>query len=195
MLKKQNDVIHALSDRQMIQQLYLTQLILAIAGLAASFIFLGNMFAPAETIGFNIPDILYGAGLAAGVIGANWVMVKTAPAEWYDDGGINEKLFRSCSIPHIALMAACIAMTEEWLFRGVLQTEFGLAAASIIFSVLHIRYLSKILLFSMVTAVSLLIGILYDLTGNLITTVIAHFLIDFIFGVQIRKKYLNRGES
>ncbi|MBS2969445.1 CPBP family intramembrane metalloprotease [Metabacillus sp. KIGAM252] len=195
MFKRQNDLIHTLTDRQMIQQLYLTQLLLAIAGLAGSYFFLGGLFVPAEKMNFTITSLAGGAGTAAAVILLDFIIMKTAPAAWYDDGGINEKLFRSCSIPHIALMTALIAIVEEWLFRGVLQTEFGLIAASLVFSILHIRYLSKFLLFIMVTAVSVLIGVLFELTGNLLAAVIAHFLIDLVFGIQIRLKYLNRGES
>ncbi|KZZ86447.1 CPBP family intramembrane glutamic endopeptidase [Bacillus sp. SJS] len=195
MFKRQNELIHTLTDRQMIQQLYLTQLLLAITGLAGSYLFLGGWFVPAEKMNFTFMGLAAGAGAAAAVILLDLVVMRTAPQAWYDDGGINEKLFRSCSIPHIVLMTAIIAFAEEWLFRGVLQTEFGLIAASLFFSILHIRYLSKFLLFIMVTAVSVLIGILFELTDNLLAAVTAHFLIDLVFGIQIRLKYLNRGES
>ncbi|MGD7007958.1 CPBP family intramembrane glutamic endopeptidase [Metabacillus sp. 84] len=195
MFKNQIDLIHSLTDRQMIQQLYMTQTVLAAAGLAGSWLFLGDVLAPAEKLSVTLPALLSGIGLAGLAVAADYAVTNKVPAGWYDDGGVNEKLFRSCSIPHIALMAAIIAFTEEWLFRGVLQNEFGLLAASLTFSILHLRYLTKPLLFAMVTAVSLLIGLLYEMTDNLFAVMTAHFLIDFIFGIQIRVKYVNRGET
>ncbi|KLR73506.1 CAAX protease, partial [Geobacillus sp. T6] len=81
---------------------------------------------------------------------------------------------------------ALIAVTEEWLFRGVVQTHWGLGPASIIFAVLHVRYLEKWFLFLMVMLVSLFLGMLYEQTGSLWVTITAHFLIDFVLALHIR---------
>ncbi len=77
-------------------------------------------------------------------------------------------------------------MTEEWLFRGVVQTHWGLGAASVIFAVLHVRYLEKWFLFLMVVLISLFLGALYEQTGSLWVTVVAHFLIDVVLALHIR---------
>ncbi len=55
-----------------------------------------------------------------------FLLIRYVPEQWYDDGGINEKLFRSRSVPHIFIMTAIIAFCEELLFRGVIQTHVGL---------------------------------------------------------------------
>ncbi len=78
------------------------------------------------------------------------------------------------------------------LFRGVLQTHIGLWAASLIFAVLHFRYLSKWLLFIMVTAISFLLGLMYEWTGNLFVPMTAHFIIDAVFACQIRFEHVRR---
>lgn len=83
-----------------------------------------------------------------------------------------------------------IAFSEELLFRGVIQTHFGLLMASAIFAALHVRYLSKWFLFTMVVLLSFFLGYLYDVTGNLWVTIFAHFLIDFVLAVHIRLDYL-----
>jgi membrane protease YdiL (CAAX protease family) len=76
------------------------------------------------------------------------------------------------------------------LFRGVLQTHLGIWIASLVFAILHFRYLSKWLLFIMVVSISFLLGIVYEITDTLYTTILAHFLIDLVFAIQIRLQYL-----
>lgn len=78
------------------------------------------------------------------------------------------------------------------LFRGVLQTHIGLWAASLIFAALHFRYLSKWLLFIMVTAISFLLGLMYEWTGNLFVPMTAHFIIDAVFACQICFEHVRR---
>lgn len=90
-------------------------------------------------------------------------------------------------------MTLLISFSEEILFRGVLQTHIGLWAASFIFTVLHFRYLAKWLLFMMVAGISLLLGLIYEWTGNLFVPVTAHFIIDAVFACQIRFQYVRRG--
>ncbi|WP_332327105.1 CPBP family intramembrane glutamic endopeptidase [Metabacillus litoralis] len=120
---------------------------------------------------------------------------KLAPQDLVDDGGINEKIFEKRSIPHIFFLTAVIAVSEEILFRGVIQTHFGLWMASIIFAILHFRYLSKWLLFLMVISISILLGYVYELTANLFTTILAHYLIDLVFAIQIRWQYVRGGKN
>lgn len=91
----------------------------------------------------DLSILKYGAPLAALVIIADLMVMKWAPKHMYDDEGINEKLFRERSYPHIVILTLFIAFAEEILFRGVIQTHFGLWAASIIFAILHFRYLKN----------------------------------------------------
>ncbi|EPR29728.1 CAAX amino terminal protease family protein [Geobacillus sp. WSUCF1] len=85
-------------------------------------------------------------------------------------------------------LCAFIAVTEEWLFRGIVQTHWGLWAASAIFAVLHVRYLEKWFLFMVVVLLSLFLGVLYEQTDSLWAAITAHFLIDFVLALHVRLK-------
>jgi uncharacterized protein len=111
------------------------------------------------------------------------------PPHYLDDGGINEKIFSSLSYPHIFVLTGIIAFAEEWLFRGILQSLLGLVITSLVFSMLHVRYIKKPLLFSIVTALSFWLGLLYELTETIWVPFLAHFLIDFISGSWIAREY------
>ena len=77
-----------------------------------------------------------------------WLM-KIFPKRYWDDGGINEKIFQEGSRLEIVFLCLVIAILEEVLFRGIIQTEFGFVMASILFAIVHYRYLKKpLLLFS-----------------------------------------------
>lgn len=81
-----------------------------------------------------------------------------------------------------------IAIAEELLFRGVLQTVFGFFSASVIFILVHFRYLNKPVLLISVIVTSFLLGFLYEATGNLYTVIVTHFIVDFLLGMIIHFK-------
>ncbi|CAN2250681.1 CPBP family intramembrane glutamic endopeptidase [Bacillus vallismortis] len=182
-----------MSDRDMLKQLYVTQFLILIAAAAAGLFFFEDVRDVQKL--WDIRDmriIWYGVSIAVIVILADMAVMKWCPPHLYDDGGINKKIFSKRSIPHIIFLTLLIAFAEEMLFRGVLQTHIGLWAASLIFAVLHFRYLSKWLLFIMVTAISFLLGLMYEWTGNLFVPVTAHFIIDAVFACQIRFEHVRR---
>ncbi|WP_242524606.1 CPBP family intramembrane glutamic endopeptidase [Metabacillus sp. cB07] len=193
MVKRQNELVKSMSDSQLLKQLYFTQILLLTISAVLSMILFNGV---SEFAGLWKPDtgqILLIGGLTAGaVLIFDWIIMKTMPEDMYDDDGINEKMFRNRSVPHIIFLCLLISFTEEVLFRGILQTHFGFWAASLIFAVLHFRYLSKWLLFCMVVLISLLLGFVYEQTGNLFVTVFAHFLIDLVFAIQIRLNHIRR---
>jgi len=75
------------------------------------------------------------------------------------------------------------------LFRGVIQQHTNVWIASLIFALVHYRYLFNPFLFFNVTLLSFLIGLLYEYTANLYVTITAHFIIDFLLGIYIKVKY------
>ncbi|MBY6035659.1 CPBP family intramembrane metalloprotease [Fictibacillus nanhaiensis] len=117
------------------------------------------------------------------------------PSHYFDDGGINEKIFGTLSYLHIFVLTGVIAFAEEWLFRGVLQPLIGLVATSLIFSLLHVRYMKKPVLFGIVTMLSFWLGFLYEWTNTIWIPFLAHFLIDFISGCYIARHYQNNVDS
>ncbi|WP_044747999.1 CPBP family intramembrane glutamic endopeptidase [Bacillus alveayuensis] len=189
-MKRQAELIQTMSDKEVLIHLYMTQLLL----LFLSFI-IGLFFFDWESFGqlwqFSFYDVIvYGAGSALIVLIVDFLLMHYLPEDWYDDGGVNEKIFQTRSIPHIFFLCLLISFSEEILFRGVIQTNFGLIMASITFAVLHVRYLAKMFLFMVVVLLSFFLGYIYELTHSLWVTIFSHFLIDFVLAVKIRFDYV-----
>ncbi|MGN7942767.1 type II CAAX endopeptidase family protein [Virgibacillus sp. 6R] len=191
MYKNQSEQIKQLSDKQVLQSLYFTQFLLIIISIVMSiFLFKDrNDFLKVWEYKDN-NFLLFGFITALIVIIIDYIMMKLLPSHLLDDGGVNEKIFKNRNVLHIIFLTALIAFSEELLFRGIIQTHFGLLIASLIFAILHFRYVTKIVLFIMVVAVSFFLGIVYELTNTIYSTMIAHFIIDLVFAIQIRRKFL-----
>ena len=194
MKNKQAELIKDLPDRILVMNVWLTQAL--VFGMAAvlGFFLLDGL---SEFIAlFNFMDrkiVTWGIGIGIAVVSADMLLARLVPKSWQDDGGINERIFRNLSITKIALLSLCVAVSEELLFRGVIQSQTNLWVASLLFAAIHYRYLHKPFLLVNVTSVSFLIGWVFEYTGhNLAVTIAIHFLIDFILGVQIRINHKKR---
>ena len=188
MKNKYTELIKGLTDKELMFHLYMTQLIL----LALSFIlgiFLFDHLSFLQNIKFFDSKILL-IGVPAGIIIVlvDMILMRMLPPSYYDDGGLNERIFKNKSIVHIAFIAAFVAVSEELLFRGIIQTKTGLIFASIIFAIIHYRYLFNWFLFSNIVLLSFFIGLVYEWTNNLAVTIIMHFIIDFLLGLFIKFK-------
>ncbi|WP_353855387.1 CPBP family intramembrane glutamic endopeptidase [Bacillus sp. Bos-x628] len=195
MIEQHRQIIQKLTDRQAVEQLYFTQLLMLVVSFLLG-IFMFEHFSDFTAL-WQLNDIkivTYGVGGALIVIVLDAIVMKVFPPHMYDDGGLNEKMFKNRSIPHIVWLTLLIAFPEEILFRGIVQQQFGLEIASIVFALLHFRYLSKILLFILVVSISIFLGLLYEWTANLFVPVMTHFVIDLVFACQIRFKYRGRDE-
>src|SRR5699024_11596610 len=95
------------------------------------------------------------------------ILYKMLDDSQLDDGGINKKIFQGEQISCIIIITLIVAISEEVLFRGVIQTTFGYIFASSLFAIIHIRYLKKPILFLLVLFTSFLIGYLFLITENL----------------------------
>lgn len=188
MKKKYNDIVANLTDKELLFHLYMTQLILLTISSILGFL-LFDHFSFLNKIHFD-DDHIMTIGVPAGiaVVLIDIVLMKLLPASFYDDGGLNERIFRNRNILHVFLIAAIVAFSEELLFRGIIQTKVGLILASIIFAFIHYRYLFNWFLFLNIVLLSFFIGIIYDWTDNLAVTIIMHFVIDFLLGVYIKFK-------
>jgi membrane protease YdiL (CAAX protease family) len=78
-----------------------------------------------------------------------------------------------------ALIVLSAMTVEEAFFRSFLQKRIGLVASTILFSLAHFTYGNPLLLIG-VTVVSLIIGITFYRTKNVIPGVIAHGVFDAI---------------
>lgn len=187
MKKKHMEIIKELSDKDLLFHLYATQLLLLVISAILGFILFNDFSSFFDLFFWGDLNILYiGAVAGIAVVLADLLLMKVVPASYYDDGGLNERIFRNRNPLHIAVIAAFVAFCEELLFRGIIQTHFGLLVSSIIFAAVHYRYLFNWFLFINIIVLSFLIGIIYLETGNLAVTIVMHFLIDFLLGISIR---------
>jgi membrane protease YdiL (CAAX protease family) len=107
--------------------------------------------------------------------------------------------FRECGLAEIAIIALLAGIGEEMLFRSIIQGGLadllsshpilgpilGLSVASLIFGLLHrITPTYAILAF----AISLYLGGLWLLTGNLLVPITIHALYDFIAIIVLLKQ-------
>ncbi|HHY71653.1 MAG TPA: CPBP family intramembrane metalloprotease [Bacillus bacterium] len=193
MAKRQADIIHEMDDREVLLHLYLTQFIIITLASVIGFFLFEDLDAFFAIWKLNIKEILlFGGGSAIIVIAIDLILMKSLPKHMYDDGGVNEKVFQKRPIWHIFIICIIVAFSEELFFRGILQTHFGYLIASIVFAILHFRYLYKWTLLIVVISLSFYIGWIYLITENLLVTIFMHFLIDFVFALIIHIKYLHR---
>ncbi|MGG1399537.1 type II CAAX endopeptidase family protein [Bacillus salipaludis] len=192
MKNKYNDLIRGLTDRELLFHLYMTQIILITISIILG-ILLFDHFSFLHY--FRLNDIrIVNIGLPAGilVVIVDIILMKWLPASFYDDGGLNERIFKNKNILQIIWIAALVAFSEELLFRGIIQTKIGLIFASVIFAVIHYRYLFNWYLFFNIVLLSFFIGFIYEWTNNFAVTIVMHFVIDFLLGMYIKfrqKKY------
>ncbi|SDQ53730.1 CPBP family intramembrane glutamic endopeptidase [Virgibacillus salinus] len=188
-MASQSEIIKGMTDKELSKQIIFSQLLLIVVSLLSSLIFFDDMVEWFGLFRFNLYEIAY-YGILPGliIVASDIILIYFFPTKYYDDGGINDRIFRNRSIKKIFAIALLVAVSEEILFRGVIQTTFGYVVASIIFALIHIRYLKKPVLLLSVLIVSFYIGYIFILTENLLVTITAHFIVDFLLGVVIRFK-------
>lgn len=186
---KQSEIIKQLTDEELKKNLIFSQLLFALIAVLLSFFLFDHILDWQLYFKWNLLDIIYYGTLPGLIIVViDFILMRALPESAFDDGGINERIFRNQSVSTIFLLTLIIAISEELLFRGVIQTSFGYLFASLLFAVVHVRYLRKPVLFLSVVFISLYIGYIFILTENLIVTITIHFVVDFLLGLYIRFK-------
>lgn len=184
---KQAEIIQQLTDRQLKTQLIASQLIFLVIGLLLSWFFFDHLADWFSLFSFQGEEILlYGILPAIGLVLLELLLYKVLPKTVFDDGGINERIFKQQPISWITCISLVVAVSEEILFRGVLQVTFGYWFASTLFAIIHVRYLRKPLLFLFIFVTSFLIGYLFFITNNLFVTIVFHFVVDFLLGLFLK---------
>ncbi len=184
-IKIRKVTVDQLNDRMLLANLYFTQALTLIIGIAWILFQRRN---PLELLIFpqTYEFALWGAGLALLVLLFDLAISRFVPEEASDDGGVNERIFRARPVWHIAVISIVVAICEEMLFRGAVQHAFGPYWTSILFAAIHVRYLRHWIPTGMVFAISYGLGWVMDYSGTLWTPILAHFLVDFIMGCIIR---------
>ena len=186
---KQAEIIKKMSDDELRRQLLLSQSILFFISIILSFFFFSHFTDWFQYFIFDFKQIfLYGVLTGLGVVIFELILYIFVPKRHFDDGGINEKIFKNQSVFHILIISIVVAISEEFLFRGVVQTTFGYIFASSLFVIVHFRYLKKPFLLIITIIVSFFIGYLFELTQNLLVTIAFHFIVELLLGLLIRFK-------
>ncbi|MFC4808456.1 CPBP family intramembrane glutamic endopeptidase [Paenibacillus sp. GCM10023250] len=177
--------IDEIDDRMLLINLYATQAITFIIGFVWLLFQRRNpfsLYAPGNDWHFAY----WGIGLAAAVILLDMLAARFVPDEANDDGGVNDRIFRTRPIWHIALLSLVVAICEETLFRGAVQHHLGPYWTSIVFAAIHVRYLRHWIPTGLVFVISYALGWIYIRTGTLLAPIVAHFVIDLVMGLVIR---------
>jgi uncharacterized protein len=75
----------------------------------------------------------------------------------------------------LLLVSLFSGVGEEVFFRGAVQPEFGLVAASVLFGIVHVGPDRRYLVWTLwAIAAGFLFGVLYDVSGGLLAPMLAH---------------------
>lgn len=183
----QSEIIKQMSSEQLKKQIIFSQMLFIFISIILSYFLFESIFDWFNYFHWDWKEVfLYGVIPGLLIVIIDLIAILFLPKNLYDDGGINEKIFKDRSILDIFIIAMIVAVSEELLFRGVFQTTFGYIFASILFALVHFRYLKKPVLLISIIFVSFYIGYLFKMTGSLYVTITAHFIVDFILGLFIR---------
>ncbi|WP_059103505.1 CPBP family intramembrane glutamic endopeptidase [Shouchella shacheensis] len=181
--------LNEMSDKDVYVSVYLSQLFLLALGLGLSFVFFSG---PKELLASfsHQPSqaLVLGFLFALVVVFVNLLLYRWVPRRHVDDGGVNERVCQNMSVWHMCFFCFFVSVTEEWLFRAVLQTALGLPLASLLFALVHFRYVKKPILLVYVLSLSIALGLFFEATSNLGAVITAHFFINFLFGLILKKR-------
>jgi len=187
-MNNKSHIIQQMTSRELKNQVWLTQVIWFILN-SLLLVFLVDVDHLIKSLHWNLYEIIvYGVIVGLFISIMNILLIHIFPKRMWDDGGINEKVFREGSRLEIILLCFIVAIMEEILFRGIIQAIFGYWIASIVFAVVHFRYLKKPLLLLSIVFLSFGIGYVFMYTSNLLVVIILHFVLNVTLALRIRHK-------
>jgi hypothetical protein len=183
-------------DRQTLYlNLLLTQGILLCAGIILSLFVHGGQ---GSWLLFRFPGwkaMTFAVGAAAAIAALSLLLEQILPKRWLDDGELNRRIFHGLSLWRTALLCGVVGLSEEWLFRGVIQPLAGNLLTSLAFTLIHFRYLRKPFLSVTVFLMSLVLGWLFQSAQSLLVPITAHSLFDFFMALSIQYRPSREGDG
>ncbi|WP_159438625.1 CPBP family intramembrane glutamic endopeptidase [Desulforamulus ferrireducens] len=119
----------------------------------------------------------YGTLMAAILVLMQILLATLVPHHLLLDDGTNRVLY-SFSYPNILLLMGLGAFAEETLFRAAMQPKLGILLTSVLFALIHVRYLKKWVLLLGTVVMSMALGWLYQKTQIIWAPIWAHFLVN-----------------
>ena len=92
-------------------------------------------------------------------------------------------IFSNTGLPDLVLISLMAGFSEEMLFRGVIQTEFGIFIASIVFGLMHAISAAYVIV---TIVMGIYIGAFYYYSGSLLVPVQIHFIYDLAALMYLR---------
>ena len=128
--------------------------------------------------------VLAGLGAAGALAAVNLAVLCHAP----DLSGVRsirrlfrdtlQPLFAAVGLRDVFVISVAAGVGEELLFRGALQAEAGLVAASVVFGLLHIGGRDSVVFGGWVMVMGAALGGLAIVTGGLLAPIVAHVVYD-----------------
>jgi len=100
---------------------------------------------------------------------------------------LNLILLDKFSLPMLFIIFLSGAGVEEILFRGVIQQHLGIWLASVLFTVIHFRYLKKVALMIEVFLMGMILGMTYLVTQTIWIPILCHLCVNISTAVMIKK--------
>jgi uncharacterized protein len=179
--------IDQVSNRDILTSLYISQGLLFLVSVVVYLVFIRDFKVIEQLLIIKDPyQFIYSLLVALVIVVIELIFEFKLPRDWFQDNGTNERLMEALSIPHLFVAMAVVAIVEELLFRGLLQTQFGLVISSILFALIHLNYIKKPILLSFVVMLSLILGVLFAFTHSLWVPILTHYLIDVLLGLYMK---------
>lgn len=135
-------------------------------------------------------DLGAGLGAGLGLVAASRYWTRRSAAATALAASLRELLGR-LPLSSVLLLALLSGVAEEAFFRGALQPRVGLVAASVLFGLAHFVPRRGLAVWAPAAAVAgLLLGALFEWTGNLVAPVVAHAVVN-----AMNLRWLSRAES
>ncbi|MBC6314941.1 CPBP family glutamic-type intramembrane protease [Listeria grandensis] len=187
------DKMRNMSKKEITRVFLLQNGLLIVLGIGIIFISTG-IFVWAQELSYDLRVIFFAVLLACFWAGLNIGLDRLLPKRLTDDGGMNLLIFKDRRPLDILGLCILIGITEEFIFRGIIQFYFGFWASVILFVLVHFRYLNKVYLLFNVTITSIIIAGLFQFSNqNLMAVIIFHILFNFIGALDMKMRYQDEG--
>lgn len=121
-------------------------------------------------------SLLYAVPLAVLMLLLSTLGILTIPALQRAHLYLDHLLFKHFQSSDAIYIGVVAGVAEEFVFRGLLQSAWGLIPASLCFGFMHLPALRHYSFAIWATLMGLLLGVVYQFTGNLLLVMLAHIL-------------------